>query len=81
MLLLLLPMLPGLCAKQMSYFLAQVFFKSRLSSESLEPLIGLLAYLEPKLWLKNLHHTCETWVYYTLVKPGYITHMRNLGIL
>jgi len=29
------------------------FLESRLSSESLEPLIGLLAYLEPKLWLKN----------------------------
>ena len=40
-------------AKPMSHFLAQVFFEPRLSSESLEPLIGLLAYLEPKLWLKK----------------------------
>jgi len=31
-----------------------MFFESRLSSELLEPLIGLLAYLEPRLWLK--HH-------------------------
>jgi len=33
-------------------FLAH-FLESRLSSESLEPFIGLLAYLETKLWLKN----------------------------
>jgi len=33
----------------MSHFLAQVFSKSRLSSKSLEGLIGLLAYLELKL--------------------------------
>jgi len=32
---------------------ALIFLESRLSFESLEPLIGLLAYLEPKLWLKN----------------------------
>jgi len=34
-------------------FWLKVFMESRLSSESLEPLIGFLAYLEPKLWLKN----------------------------
>jgi len=39
-------------------FSLKFFFKTRLSSESLEPLIGFLAYLEPKLchkkWLKFL---------------------------
>ena len=34
-------------------FWLKVFFESRLSIGSLEPLIGFLAYLEPKLWLKN----------------------------
>jgi len=29
------------------------FLESRLSSQFLELLIGFLAYLEPKLWLKN----------------------------
>ena len=34
-------------------FFGSIFFlESRLSSESLEPLIGLLTYLEAKLWLK-----------------------------
>jgi len=27
--------------------------ETRLSSEAVEPLIGFLAYLEPKLWIKN----------------------------
>jgi len=40
------------------FFRSSFFFKTRLSSESLEPLIGFLAYLEPKLchkkWLKFL---------------------------
>jgi len=45
------------------HFFAQVFFGIQDVIESLEPLIGLLAYLEPKLWLKkqklvkNLSHT------------------------
>jgi len=37
----------------MSHFLAQDFLETRLQSMSLESLIGLLAYLEPKLWLKK----------------------------
>jgi len=42
----------ALGANPRSHFLAQVFLESRLSSDSLEPLFGLLAYLEPKIWLK-----------------------------
>ena len=34
-------------------FWLKFFLESRLSSESLEHLIDFLAYLEPKLWLKN----------------------------
>jgi len=34
-------------------FLGSIFLKSRLLSKFLEPLISLLAYLEPKLWPKN----------------------------
>jgi len=30
--------------------LAQVFLETRLPSESLEPLNGFLAYMEPQLW-------------------------------
>jgi len=37
----------------MSHFLAQDLLESRLSSETLEFLIGFLAYLGPKLWLKT----------------------------
>ena len=36
-----------------NHSLAQVFGKTRTWSASLEPLIGFLAYLKPKLWLKN----------------------------
>jgi len=32
---------------------AQVFLETKLPSESLGPLIDFLAYLDPKLWLKN----------------------------
>ena len=35
------------------FFVLKFCLETRLSSESLEPLIGFLAYLEPKLWLKN----------------------------
>jgi len=42
--------LPGLGAKP---FLGSSFFETRLWSASSEPLIDLLAYLEPNLWLKN----------------------------
>jgi len=38
---------------QWANFFAQVFVETRLSSESLEPLIGFLAYLEPKLCHKT----------------------------
>jgi len=37
----------------MNHFMVQVLLETRLQSASLEPLIDLLAYLEPKLWLKN----------------------------
>jgi len=36
-----------------SHFLGSKFFVTRLSSETLEAMIGILAYLEPKLWLKK----------------------------
>jgi len=38
----------ALGANPTSHFLVQVFLETRLSTESLEPLIGFLAYLEPK---------------------------------
>jgi len=38
-------------------FLIQAFLETGLSSESLESLIDFLAYLEPKLWLKNQYLT------------------------
>jgi len=34
-------------------FWIKIVLESRLSSESLQHLFGFLAYLEPKLWLKN----------------------------
>jgi len=43
---------PG-CQPNGPHIWLKFFFKSRLSSESLESLIGFLAYLEPKLWLKK----------------------------
>jgi len=43
----------ALGANPMGHFFGSIFFlESRLSYQSLELLIGLLAYLEPKLWLK-----------------------------
>jgi len=33
--------------------LVEVYLETRLSSYSLEGLIGFVAYLEPKLWLRN----------------------------
>jgi len=40
-------------APTIEQFLAQVFLESGPSSQSLNPLIGFLTYLEPKLWLKT----------------------------
>jgi len=40
------PILPGPGRQPNGPFMAEVFLKSRLSSESLEPLIGILPYLE-----------------------------------
>jgi len=34
-------------------FSLNIFLESRLSPKFLEPLTGLLSYLEPKLWLKK----------------------------
>jgi len=38
---------------QRAVFLIHVFLETMLISSSLEPLIGFVAYLEPKLWNKN----------------------------
>jgi len=44
----------ALDANPMSQFFSlKAFLETRLPSESLEPSIDFLAYLEPKLWLKN----------------------------
>jgi len=40
-------------SRVVGYVFFQVFMESRLSSESLEPMIGLLAYLKLKSWLKK----------------------------
>ena len=40
-------------APTQGYFWTHVFLETRLKSPSLQPLIGFLAYLEPKLWFKN----------------------------
>jgi len=48
------PTLPGLrrqCNEPM--FSLMLFWETRLSSKSLEPLIDFLAYLQPKLWITN----------------------------
>ena len=50
---------------QCAIFMAQTFLETRRPSASLEPLIDLLACLEPKLWPKNpvVHKTAEkAWV-------------------
>jgi len=39
--------------KQRAIFMAQVFLETRLSSESLDRVIGFLTYLEPKLWFTD----------------------------
>jgi len=44
---------PALGANPMNQFFGASFFEARRSSESLEPLISFIAYLEPKLWHKN----------------------------
>jgi len=38
---------------QQANFWIKFFVETKLSSASLKPLIDLLAYLEPELWLKN----------------------------
>jgi len=67
----------ALGANPMSHFLAHVFLESRLSSESSEPLIGFIAYLEPKLWLKIKKMDKNSTA--TNVDPGYITPMAVPG--
>ena len=44
----------ALGANPIGHFLAHVFLETRLKSTFLGHLIGILAYLEPKLWPKNL---------------------------
>jgi len=63
----------------MSHCLTQVFFKSRLLSESLEILIGFLAYLEPKLWLKS-HKLVKNYTR-TNADPGYIRPILYMAII
>jgi len=46
-------MLPGPGRQPNEPFFGSSFFYFRVSSESLEPLVGFLAYLEPKLWIKK----------------------------
>jgi len=38
---------------QQAIFWLKLFWETRAMTWSLEPLISFLAYLEPKLWLKN----------------------------
>ena len=55
---------PALGTNPMSQiFRSSFFLETRLSSESLEPLLGFLAYLEPKLWIRtrNLVKNCTPW--------------------
>jgi len=52
------------------FFRSRFFLESRLSSESVEPFIDFLAYLEPKLCRKN-----ENWV--KIILPQTLT----LGLL
>jgi len=48
------PSLPGPERQPNEPFFGHVFLETRLKSKSLEPLIGFLAYLEPKVCLKDL---------------------------
>jgi len=59
---------PALGANPMSQFLGSSFLETRLSSESLEPLIGFLVYrsenyaTKTKKWSKFLPPQKESWV-------------------
>ena len=43
----------ALTLKRPRFFWIKVFLKTRPKSESIEPLTDLLAYVQPKLWVKN----------------------------
>jgi len=43
----------SLGANPTSHSFGSMFLETRLSSESLEPMVGILAYLEPKLCFKK----------------------------
>jgi len=58
-------------------FRLKVLLESRLSPESVEALIGLLAYLEPKLWLKK--HKLRKNYTRTNDDPGYIIPIAITG--
>jgi len=55
------------------FFGLSFFLESRLSSESLEPFIGFLVYLDAKLWLKNKKSVKLSTP--TNADPGYVTHI------
>ena len=66
----------------MPFFWLKFFLESRISSESLEPFIGLLAYLDPKLWLKNQNKKIESDYGYAWPDPiqlkGSVCHLNSL---
>ena len=58
-----------------SHFLAQVFFKTRLTFESLQPLIGFLEYLELSSTLVvvfgySRNRNSPSWYHGHLTRPG-----------
>jgi len=69
----------------MPFFWLKFFLESRISSESLEPFIGLLAYLDPKLWLKNQNKKIESDYGYAWPDPiqlkGSVCHLNSLDLV
>jgi len=76
---------PALGTNPMNQFFSLKFFlETKLPSESIEPLIGFLAYLEPKLWPKNQKvvkmstHTNANLGCITPILHMAITHHQNM---
>jgi len=70
---------PAMGANSTSQFFGSSFFwKLGLSYESLEPLIGFLTYLEPRLWPQNQKLVKR--YRSTNVEPGYITPILDMTI-
>jgi len=62
------------------HFLAQDFLQTKLQSTSLEDsLIGLLAYLEPKLWLKKTFLTNIKKVSFVISEQASARHKSAAG--